>query len=351
MKKLLTVFIAFSLLLGTFSGLCLTAGAENTGESPNLLEMYGFNPNFDDGISPWTFDSATGEQCDEDSADDDGYCVKVTSRKNAYSVPRLARLIEIVQEQGEGRYYYSFYVKCAKKVAEKHLDNMSKVAKVAKDGYMSVMPLATLGYNTEPRIENPVTWITGENSLNGLPYSGYTADDPTAQEVTESVLDVLNFNKENAKYFRTNTVLIYCWNEFDEGGWFCPTIKVDEKGNAIKNADGSNQVNREYLDAVKKAIELYREKEAEAAIFDAEGNKIKDIELSTPQVSETTAPTSTNAPSTTDTPDADAPQQEEGDGNGWVLWAIIGGAVVVAAAAAVVVVIVLKKKKIAQNTK
>lgn len=729
MKKLLTVFIAFSLLLGTFSGLCLTAGAENTGESPNLLEMYGFNPNFDDGISPWTFLSGTGEQCDEDSADDDGYCVKVTSRIKEYSVPCLARLIEIVKEQGEGRYYYSFYVKCAKKgatckfgarvklcwggsyseaaakrgavvssflygkeygvaldsfevnsnewtkiemkfdvkftkdgkelvqaelygnqlaadfsnnnkvdllfdnyslvketggwvtvtpepsvtipsqtrvnevnrsektaigainyfmwqetaeewwkhdneylrvvdqnssqearclapdkhhyrlpfwtkmktnvtaedtklikgtvtaipefpeyteeiwreemqyaidagidfmaylwtdkgrkqngafmhhintrgmdgkikmcailqretqdlntmanaavedywytvdgmpvvyiyggkdavtegfiitirrkialaqyvkngevgkpayivamglenyqtavgvssrgldattwyaasasaaatdsqkaywdnnnvlirrvafknVAKKHLENMNKVAKVAKDGYMSVMPLATLGYNTEPRIENPVTWVPGTSTT--LPYSGYTADDPTAQEITESVLDVLNFNKENAKYFRANTVLIYCWNEFDEGGWFCPTVKVDEKGNALKNADGSNQVNTEYLDAVKKAISLYREHEAEAAIYDVDGNKIKDVDLS----SATEAPKKTQEPKATKTPEADVPQKEdEADNNGWILWVSLGGAVVVAAAAAAIV-IVLKKKKATEN--
>ena len=225
-----------------------------------------------------------------------------------------------------------------KKVAEKHLDNMSKVAKVAKDGYMSVMPLATLGYNTEPRIENPVTWVAGTSTT--LPYSGYTADDPTAQEITESVLDVLNFNKENAKYFRANTVLIYCWNEFDEGGWFCPTVAVDEKGNVIEG-----KVNTTYLDAVKKAITLYREHEAEAAIYDVDGNKIKDVDLS----SATEAPKKTQEPKATKTPEADVPQKEdEADNNGWILWVSLGGAVVVAAAAAAIV-IVLKKKKATEN--
>lgn len=238
-----------------------------------------------------------------------------------------------------------------KQLTDYAMNVMNDVSKIAKEGYAAISACATLGYDTYPRMVNPVSWMTPSGIYN-LPYGGYTADLPTTAEVTDHVLDVLNLNKENRALFRTNTVLIYAWNEFNEGGWFCPTIKVDEKGNAIKNADGSNQVNREYLDAVKEAISLYRKNEGEAAIFDAEDNKIKDIELSTPEVPQITAPTTTEGATATQ-----APADNQGDGsesttnNGWVLWAIIGGAVVVAAAAAVVVVIVLKKKKIAQNTK
>ena len=230
---------------------------------------------------------------------------------------------------------------------------MTNVSKVAKDNYMSVAPCITLGYNTVPRIERPVTWLSGSTYSTGIPYDGYSCADPTPEEITKHVLDVLNFNKENAKYFRANTVLIYAWNEFNEGGWFCPTIKVDSEGNAIKNADGTIQTNTEYLDAVKKGISLYRQNETEGAIYDENGDKIKDVELAVP----TQAPQKTAKPSQTATPDANNPDADQADkeeqannGNGWVLWAIIGGAVVVAAAAAVVVVIILKKKKAAKQT-
>ena len=235
-----------------------------------------------------------------------------------------------------------------KRLAESAMEIMKDLAKVAKDGYAALSPCITLGYNTVPRMVNPVTWMNPRGMFN-LPYGGYSSELPTAQEATEHVLEVLNFNKENRATLRTNTVLIYAWNEFNEGGWFCPTIKVDEKGNAIKNADGTNQINREYLDAVKKGIELYRKHEAEAAIYDVNDEKIKDIKLATPKPTETKKPNTSNAPSVTDAPhgDQDGNDNTNNNGNGWVLWVIIGGAVVVAAAAVVVVVIVLKKKKVA----
>ena len=222
------------------------------------------------------------------------------------------------------------------RLAEYGLEMMKDVSKVWDKGYASVSPLITLGRNVLPRIENPVTWSMGSDG--NLPYSGTYAEDPTPEEMTKNVLDVLNWNKEEK--FSCNTVIMYCWNEYSEGGWFCPTIAVDEDGRVLKNADGSYKINREYLDAVKEAISLYREHEAENAIYDVDGSKIKDL------VETTEAPQKIQAPKVTETPDADVPQEDENsNGNGWVLWAIIGGAVVVAAAAAVVVVIVLKKKK------
>ena len=246
-----------------------------------------------------------------------------------------------------------------KQLTKYAMDVMGDVLKVASNGYAAVSPTITLGYDTIPRIVNPVTWMEPWGTFN-LPYGGYSAELPTSKEVTEHVVDVLNFNKENRARFRTNTVLVYAWNEFNEGGWFCPTIKVDAMGNALKNADGSNQVNTEYLDAVKKGIELYRKHEGEPAIFDVNDQKIKDVELVTPKPTETIKPATTGTPnvantlSTTNTLSAtNTPLQDNGDQKqdvapqttGWVLWAIIGGAVVVAAAVVVVVVIILKKRK------
>ncbi len=34
----------------------------------------------------------------------------------------------------------------------------------------------------------------------------------------------LEWNRTNPKAGEANAVIIYAWNEFDEGGWICPTL-------------------------------------------------------------------------------------------------------------------------------
>lgn len=220
--------------------------------------------------------------------------------------------------------YYQL-VKHAKERMNYMLDNCAE---------LDVMPTITLGYNTMPRIDNPVRWLwLGRDEIA---YDGYTVEDPTSKEITKNVLDILNFNKINYKKTKSNTVLIYAWNEYDEGGWMAPTLAVDEDGNALKNDDGTNKINRENLDAVKKGIELYRKHEQEAAVYDIDDNLTEYIYYDTA----TEPPKNDNLPNEQD--------KQDNQNNGWVLYAIIGGAVVVVAA--VTVVIVLNKKKAKKNT-
>ena len=87
------------------------------------------------------------------------------------------------------------------------------------------------------------------------------------------MLDVLNWNKKNADKTKPNLMLMYAWNEFDEGGWLCPTLLCDENGNVQYNADGTAKANTGHLDAVKKAIDIYRTYEAYPSVMvDYEGN-------------------------------------------------------------------------------
>lgn len=167
---------------------------------------------------------------------------------------------------------------------------------------LSISPVITLGYNTEPRLQNPTSWMTTDTT-SGLCYNGYTVEDPTPEEITQNVLDVLNWNKKNTNKFFCNTVLIYCWNEYDEGGWFAPTLACDAQGNVLKNADGSNKLNYTYFNAVKRGISLYRSHEAEKdAIYDINDNLIEKFDISTP----TPEPTRTPKPKATE-----APEEEE----------------------------------------
>lgn len=114
------------------------------------------------------------------------------------------------------------------------------------------VPIVSAGWQTEPRYLNPVSWQTvKENSW---------AQYAQPQEITDHLTYAIAYlnHPEVMKQTDANTCILYAWNEFDEGGWICPTIAVDEQGNQIYAQDGTPQVNTERIHAVKKAIENYK---------------------------------------------------------------------------------------------
>ena len=92
------------------------------------------------------------------------------------------------------------------------------------------IPLLCLGHDFRPRIKNPVSWMGGNN------FSYVATDD----EIYLHAKNIFEIQKENSS--NSNTMLIYAWNEHDEGGWICPTL----------SGDG-------YYQAIKKAIKEYKE--------------------------------------------------------------------------------------------
>jgi len=115
-----------------------------------------------------------------------------------------------------------------------------------------IVPWVSMGWSAIPRYYNPVSWTTaGINS-----HVEYATD----SEITTAVdyaFDFLNTNKyKNAT--KLNTMLIYAWNEHDEGGWICPTLEVDEDGNQLYDKDGTPLINKGHLLAVKEAIDKYK---------------------------------------------------------------------------------------------
>lgn len=127
------------------------------------------------------------------------------------------------------------------------LNNESAIA-TAVGSTGSITTCANLGRNQKPRIDSPVTWIKSN------PYGGAYSKDPTTTEIKNHLLDVLYYNK--VSNFKANTVLMYAWNEFTEGGWICPTLNVDSNG-ALVNSNPNTQ----HLEAVKSAISTYRQYE------------------------------------------------------------------------------------------
>lgn len=194
-----------------------------------------------------------------------------------------------------------------------------------------LVPLATLGRDTQARIETGVSWC--ENTRSGpdnLQYGGKFAYTGTPEEIGGHVLDMLNYTKQNKDKTKCNMVILYAWNEHDEGGWLCPTLACDEEGSVLYNEDGTAKRNTSHLDAVKKAIASYRSQEKNAGVYtDLDGNILDGSSGSS--TNQTPAPTeSENAGGTAGKPN---------------IWLYIGIGAAVLAAAAVVLIVVQKNKK------
>lgn len=87
-----------------------------------------------------------------------------------------------------------------------------------------VIPLVNAGWDGRPRA-----------------YPGVWYEQATPAEVAGAVKRAFDWIRENPAAAPSNTVLVYAWNEHDEGGWLCPTI---DEGAAR-------------LDAIEKMLETY----------------------------------------------------------------------------------------------
>jgi hypothetical protein len=83
-----------------------------------------------------------------------------------------------------------------------------------------VCPLVTTGWDRRPRVEHPVSWEKPDPP-DAIEF--YYAM-PTPSELAAHLRAALDWC---AKYRSTadgSVVLIYAWNEFDEGGWLVPSL-------------------------------------------------------------------------------------------------------------------------------
>ncbi len=77
-----------------------------------------------------------------------------------------------------------------------------------------VIPIVTTGWDNRPR------WPNHTNGAQPGPY--FT--EPTPAEIQKDVTNALNWAHNNAPADKANTIIMYAWNESDEGGWLVPTI-------------------------------------------------------------------------------------------------------------------------------
>ncbi len=83
----------------------------------------------------------------------------------------------------------------------------------------TVFPHFSSGWNPEPRIKNPVPWVTYRDVDYAKPAS--------AQELIDGAIKLKKWLNENKDICNDDYVLTFAWNEFEEGGWICPTLAPD----------------------------------------------------------------------------------------------------------------------------
>ena len=100
------------------------------------------------------------------------------------------------------------------------------------------IPMLSIGWNPMPRVEKPSPWV---NYPDG-PY----APQPTETQIEKSFEKLTEFMDKNPDKTVAGYAMVYAWNEFEEGGYLCPTLKVDGEPNTA------------FLESFKRVREKYK---------------------------------------------------------------------------------------------
>ena len=85
---------------------------------------------------------------------------------------------------------------------------------------LPVIPLLSAGWNPSPRIDRPRDWVKYGNRKY--------APAPTGEQMEKATLDFFKWI-DNTPQASTGYGVIFAWNEFEEGGYLCPTLGKDGK--------------------------------------------------------------------------------------------------------------------------
>lgn len=85
-----------------------------------------------------------------------------------------------------------------------------------------MVPIAMTGWRRSPRIDKPVRWeLTSQRPYFG---SARVFGEGTAAEIAAHIKAAADYTVTYPTECDSGAVLVYAWNEFDEGGWLCPTL-------------------------------------------------------------------------------------------------------------------------------
>lgn len=104
------------------------------------------------------------------------------------------------------------------------------VAAVEKDYWQNAansktpyVPLVTTGWDKWPRKDNLVSWEKDQayHTQNVFPSRA------TPEEISTHLRNAVLFVRQHSDICKANAIVIYAWNEYDEGGWLAPTRSTD----------------------------------------------------------------------------------------------------------------------------
>ena len=90
----------------------------------------------------------------------------------------------------------------------------------------NIIPLFTVGWNPSPRLERMTPWTTNAQGDSIYLHVNY-APAPTETELTDGAAAFASHIKTNVKEKFAGHILTFAWNEFEEGGFICPTYRED----------------------------------------------------------------------------------------------------------------------------
>ncbi|GEM_PF-446221 len=114
-----------------------------------------------------------------------------------------------------------------------------------KSNNKKVVPYVTAGWDKRPRVLNPMSW-----EPNPIPPNRW-AQMPTPNELVNHISTAIDWAENNPTEADANTVIIYAWNEHDEGGFLCPTL---DSYDGTARVDAMNQVFGEPAAGVRNVI-------------------------------------------------------------------------------------------------
>lgn len=93
---------------------------------------------------------------------------------------------------------------------------------------------ATAGWDTRPRQERPPPWCswvkaTPDPTPSAQQKPLLDATTATPDQIAAHLCAAIEWTQANRDLNPANAILIYAWNEHDEGGWLQPTLGIDGK--------------------------------------------------------------------------------------------------------------------------
>jgi hypothetical protein len=95
---------------------------------------------------------------------------------------------------------------------------------------------ASAGWDTRPRNERPPAWMkevpaTPDPTPPARQQPLIDSVTATPDELAAHLREAIEWTKVNRDLNPANAVIIYAWNEHDEGGWLQPTLGSDGRPN------------------------------------------------------------------------------------------------------------------------